>query len=276
MGGFMKSLTFIFVMCVMAVCLQASECCLGGGVRSLNSLQAMQRYDVGLTTSFQDYSSWYNLSVQAYSAVRLTPNLEVFGRVPVVQHKVDYGGRHENQTGLGDVNLGLRMTILRSLFVEDLFPTVNLVFAAKIPTEGKDFQQGNLFQARSGNGLLEPLMGVSFSKEYYDWLGMIDLTYLRLQGSVLEKIIEDNQVNVAATLGYAVNREWHLGLGSNQMWSFGRRVNHELPADGYQKNISFFSYVNYFVTQFTSVGVHLDWSAPNSRTASVSLRYGFY
>jgi hypothetical protein len=272
----MKTLKLIFITFSMALPLQASECCLGGGARSLNSLQAMQRYDFGLTTLFQDYSSWYNLSLQAYSAVRLTPNLEVFGRVPVVQHKVDYGTRRESQTGLGDVSLGLRMTVLRSLFVEDLFPTVNLVLAAKVPTEGKDFQQGNLFQARSGNGLLEPLMGVSFSKEYYDWLGMIDLTYVRLQGSVVDKFIEDNQINATATLGYAVNREWHLGLGGNQMWSFGRRLNHELPADEYLKNVSFFSYVNYFVTQFTSVGVHLDWSAPNSRTASLSLRYGFY
>jgi hypothetical protein len=272
----MKPVKFIFIIFSIATCLQASECCLGGGARSLNSLQAMQRYDLGLTTSFQDYSSWYNLSLQAYSAVRLTPNLEVFGRVPVLQHKVDYLMRRESQTSLGDLSLGLRMTLVRSLFVEELVPTVSLVVAAKIPTEGKDSLQGNLFQARSGNGLLEPLMGVSFSKEYYDWLGMIDLTYMRLQGSVSDQLIHDNQINATVTLGYAVNREWHLGLGGNQMWSVGREIDHKPLADGVQGNASVFSYVNYFVTQFSSVGAHLDWSAPNSRTASLSLRYGFY
>jgi len=272
----MNIFQFFIILFTLAGGLRASECCLGGGTRSLNSLQAMQKYDFGLTTSFQDYSSWYNLSLQAYSAVRLTPHLEVFGRVPVVQHKVDYGARRESETGLGDVSLGLRMTVLRNLFVEELFPTVNVVFAAKLPTEGKDFHQGNLFQTRSGNGLLEPLIGVSFSKEYYDWLGMIDLTYVRLEGTVFEKFIRDNQINATATLGYAINREWHLGVGGNQMWSVGRALNREASLGDVVNTLSLFSYVNYFFTPFASVGTHLDWSSPNSRTASLSLRYGFY
>ncbi|NBX76226.1 MAG: hypothetical protein EBQ92_06695 [Proteobacteria bacterium] len=272
----MKPLKTIGLFVLIATNLMASECCLGGGARSLNSLQAMQRYDFGLTTSFQDYSSWYNLSLQAYSAIRLTPHLEVFGRVPVVQHKVDYGTKRESQTRLGDLSVGLRMTLMRSLFVEDVHPTVSLVMAAKVPTEGRDFQQSNLFQTRSGNGLLEPLVGVSFSKEYYDWQAMVDFSYLRLRGSVLDKLIEDNQINATATVGYALNREWHLGVGGNQMWSTGRRINNESASDAPPRDLSFFSYVNYFFTQFASVGAHLDWSAPNSRSASLSLRYGFY
>ncbi|MFM8269469.1 MAG: hypothetical protein ACKN9V_04700 [Pseudomonadota bacterium] len=279
----MNTLRVVVFFLGSAVSLWGTDCCLSGGARSINSLQAMQRIDLGLATSFQDYSSWYNFSLQASTTARLNPNLEMFGRLPLIQHRVDLKTKRDSQTSLGDVGLGLRMTLLRSLFVEDPHPTVSWVVGAKLPTGTQDLQVGNLFQSRSGNGLFEPLVGLSFSKEYYDWLVAIDFSYTRLQGKISNLLVEDNQVNVTETLSYALNRNWQMGAGSNQLWSFGRKLNRSALADPTGKSLSVFGLLNYYVTPFTSLGAHVDWAfetlsrnQPATRSASLSVRYGFY
>lgn len=275
-----------------------AACCGGGGPKSFLSLQELQNFDVALLSSFQDSYGWYNSSGEAFSrrgpvdyslqissVGRLAPNWEAFGRVPMVYRVTDYGANRQARSSLGDISVGLRWTFLRSLFVEDPFPTISLVMAGKIPSGLTETIEQGVFRPGTGNGLWEPLVGLSFRKDYYGWLGNIDFTFVTPYGNLKGQMVRENQINLTETLSYAFSRQFNLGGGSTQSWTFAKEMNgKDLPEAG-GRSLSLFTTANYFLTQFTSVGTAFEWSVPAdgfgvnqpiNRTLSFNVRHGFY
>lgn len=286
--GFMKRLLAIALLGTTTLSWGAA-CCGVEGLRSYFSLQELQNYDLSLSSSFQEVTGWYNpqgriekktgpsyLIFQTSSLARLNPNLEAFSRFPFVFRTQDAGALTENRLSLGDVQAGFRLTLHRSLFVEDLFPTISLVVGSKFPTGISPNEAVPFLNSQMGNRLWEPLVGLSFRKEYYDWMGSIDASFSRSMGNILGRSWEANQVNLTESFSYAVVRELNVGMGGQQTW---------ILSDKNSKVFSVFASANYFVSQFTTLGLQTDWSLPFdhfatnqpvSRSLGLIVRYGFY
>jgi hypothetical protein len=293
----MKNKLFFIFLSFQAISWGAA-CCGGGGPKSFLSLQELQNFDLAVLSSFQESYGWYNSSGEAFSKKgpvdytiqissvgRLAPNWEAFARVPMVYRVTDYGSTRQARSSLGDVSLGLRWTFLRSLFVEDPFPTVSLVMGGKIPSGLTEINDQGRMKPGTGNGLWEPLIGLSFRKDYYGWLGNIDFTFVTPYGNLKGRSVRENQINLTESLSYAFNRQFNLGGGSTQSWTFDKEINGQDLSDAAGRSLSVFTAANYFLTQFTSVGAAFEWivpadgfgvNQPINRTLSFNVRYGFY
>lgn len=287
----------LFVVCFPQL-IWGAPCCGGDSPKSFFSLQELQTFDFSLVSSFRDFYGWYtpegqavekkgptDLSLQASSVVRLSPNWEGFLRLPLMLRTTEDGTGQESRFNLGDMSLGTRLTILRSLFVEDPFPTISVVVAAKLPSGSIESKESSFIRPGTGNGLWEPMAGLSFRKDYYGLLANIDFTFTQLLGQVSGRSVREKQIFLTESVGYSVFRELNVTLGSNQMWSFDRGTVGESVVNSQGRSIGAFASANYFMTQFASLGAQVDWTLPVdgfgvnqpiARGASLSFRYGFY
>lgn len=251
------------------------SCCGGEGPRSFVALQELQTLDLSVTSWVQEVTGSYDpqgrvinqtgpsdLALLMNSVIRLQPNAEVFGRLPLVSRTYPSALGGETFSGLGDISVGVRLTVIRSLFVEDPFPTISLVAATKAPSGQSREGKG------TGNGLWENTLGVSFRKEFWRWVGNVDATWTLLGG-------ENQELNFTEGLSYEVTRKLYLGVGSNQMLSLGAP----------ERSLSALGFGQLFLTQFTSLVGSFNWALPMdglgrnqpiTRATMLSLRYGFY
>jgi len=251
----------------------ASLCCGTDSPRILASLQELRQLDFSLTTVFKEvyarYDSAGNVSLsqgpsqllfQVTSVARLNPELELFGRLPLVLRSSDSITSRPEPSLLGDVLFGIRRTLYQGLYVEDATPHVSVLASIKIPTGFIDLEN-------ESRGNWEPYLGLGLQKERYQWLGNIDLGVSLRQKEVLFR--------ASQSLGNSFLPSFQIGLGSQQT----------LSLNASQKIISLFSFAHWSVDPFTLVGAQVDWSLPLkglgtnqpiTRSASVSLRYTFF
>ncbi|NBX93157.1 MAG: hypothetical protein EBQ85_08015 [Proteobacteria bacterium] len=290
---------FIFFIAVLLdLSVWGAACCGGGGPKSFLALQELQNFDFSLVSSFQESYGWHNargeafsrkgpidITLQASTVGRLSPNWEAFGRFPIIYRTTDYGAITQSRSSLGDITLGLRWTLLRSLFVEDPFPTVSLVLGSKLPTGLSEIKENGVFKPGTGNGMWEPLVGLSFRKDYFGWLGNIDATWSPQIGGSKGRSERENQLSLTESLSYAFSRRFNWGLGSSQTWGFEKEMEGHIIPGSASRGLAVFTSANYFISQFTSVGAGVECSVPwdgfginqpITRTASLNVRYGFY
>jgi len=267
----------------------AAACCGVEGLRSYFSLQELQNYDLAVSSTFQEVVGWHDdegriqkktgpsfLIFQLSSLVRLDPNLETFGRFPLFFQTEERRPFDSGSIQLGDLQVGARLTLHRSLFVEETIPTISVVMGAKLPTGGYRPTNFPFLNNLVGNGFWEPFLGLSFRKEYYDWLGSLDASFSHLTGNVSGQSWSTNQVNLTESVSYALHRRLNVGLGGQQTWI--------LSAEN-TRALSVFASANYFISRFTTLGLQSDWSLPidgfsvnqpAARSLGLLVRVGFY
>ncbi|NBT58613.1 hypothetical protein EBT16_07500 [bacterium] len=253
----------------------ALPCCGLEAPRILASLQDLRQFDFSLTTSFEEVFAKYDskgrvlssegpsdLVFQLTSLARITPDFEVFGRLPFIFRKTDPASLNGAQSNLGNPQLGLRHILYRNVYLESPLPSISVVTALKIPS--------GLSELTLGDGQAsgwEPYLGLGVQKEFVTWMGNIDFGLARRQREYLFKAAE--------SVSYAVLAPLSLGVGAQQVLSLNRS----------NRSLGVSSFANWPLDQFTIVGAQVDWSLPweelgnqlpLTRTASLSLRYSFY
>jgi hypothetical protein len=301
MRGILPFLVLIFVLTERSF---GAACCAGGSAKTFVSLQRLQNYEVGLSSSFRDVYGIYNpygdlleadkiqtLTVSFGAAARLADWMEGFVVLPFVYQLKKSVKIINSRTNLGDVVGGARFLLLESLFRSDWYPNVALVLGMKFPTGVIETVSDGKVIPGTGTGTWEPFLSLELRKEYAPITLAVAVSYTgRLKrmapgaGAAGEiEVKEGDKVELSETASYAFSRRFNTALGSSQAWEFDRTVSGVTVPYTFSRVASLSVSSTYFFTQFFSLTGGFDVSIPRfgvnqqaPRSVTLTTKYGFY
>ncbi len=282
----MRAASTFFIFAFLPRAALAAACCLGGSVKSFISLQRLQTYEVGVSTTARDVYGRYNLfgeldeaepnqtlTLALGAGARLTQDLQAFLILPWV-YRTEGGGRTDGtRAGVGDAVVGAQYTLIESLFRDDWYPTVTLTGGAKLPTGSTETKLGGKMVPGTGNGVWEPFFGIGLEKPLGFPTISLKATYTGRtgdRGAALGDMIE-----LTGTVTAVLHQRFSLAAGATQAW---------ILKDG-QRVASLFLTPTYYITRFWSVAAAAEVTLPMDgfgigqqamRAFTVTTRYGFY
>lgn len=276
-----------------------AACCLGGTPRTFIALQPMQAYEVGLSTTYRTITGYYN----AYGEVeggsvnqtvtwlwgagaRLTPSLESFAAIPFVYQSNGTGPLGPNRFGVGDVNAGLKYTLLQGALIEDWRPTLSLLFGGKAPSGQSSQIVASRFIPGTGNGLWEVFAGLLARKE----LGFASVSAsftvtARLQSGNTSRVDDGDKIESVQSVSIPFSRQLALSAGSSQTWTLSRRQNGKVLEDAGARKLTVFAGPAYFPRRTWSIQFALEGPPPlpsvgvnevEATSLSMITKVGFY
>jgi len=271
--------------------LWAAACCGGGSAKSFISLQRLQTYEVGLSSTFRDVYGEYDtygelgevsrnqtLSLLFGGGMRVTQDLQVAVTLPLVHQQNLY-----SRQGLGDAVFSAQYTALESLFIDDWYPTLNLFAGVKTPTGSQETLRDGRAYPGTGNGVWEPYFGVQASKTYGSFI-------LLARAGYTARLLHDGNdkgdgIDLAESITLVVLPELSLAFGSTQSWNFDDRIGGGIRADSASRGVTFFFAPTYFLNRYWSVAGGFEaspnWNRfgvnqPAFQSVTLTTRYGFY
>lgn len=259
----------------------------------------MQTFEIGLSTSFRNVYGRYNATgepeesskTNSYTlalgaGARLTDELETFMIVPVVYQTNIFATNSVSRSSLGDVLLGGRFTLLKSLFRDDWYPTVTVSLGTSLPSgQVETFSNGKLSPG-TGSGMWEPFIGLGLKKEYGSVTLSFDSTYTFKVRKKASNFAEDgDKIELSEAAIFPFSSRFSLGVGSRQTWTFDAVQNKVKVKDSSGRAIAALFSANYFLTRVWSVVGAVEFALPFSglgvnqqlsRVVSLTTRYGFF
>lgn len=277
----------------------AAACCGGAGPKSFIVLQDLQTYEIGLSLSYRNILGEYNVYgepqqgdrnktyVLSFGAgARLLSDIEVSAIVPLSIHEYSSGQNAVRNRDVGDILLGGKWIVLRSLFRDDWYPSVSVTSGLKAPTGSVDRFVQAKWMPGTGNGLWEPFVGLGFKKEYGIMTVMLDFTYTaRLGSRSFSGTREGDKFETSENVIVPFGRRFSIGAGSTQSWIAASTRNGLSLDDTSGRVVSLQFNSTYFFTQLFSMGLAIDSgipitglgvNQPLAQTASVVTRYRFF
>lgn len=282
-------------------------CCLGGGPKTFVDLQHLQKYKLGLSTSFRDiygrYDSYgdlvsaeksqtYNMSLAA--TTNMADGLDVFFVLPWVYQKTSIGNESGSAASIGDVVIGSKYTLIDRLFIDDWYPIVTLLGGMKFPTGATDsVTSSGKLSPGTGNGIWEPFFGITLRKELAPIQLGLSATYTRRfksnvpnpSGNGVLAVKEGDRFELTESGTLPVSWRLKFVLGSTQQWDLSREIDRATVPDSRARDVRAFLASTYTFTQYWSVSVTGEGSLPvaklgvnqdASRTLTFATTYGFY
>ncbi|MBI4403780.1 MAG: hypothetical protein HY537_06450 [Deltaproteobacteria bacterium] len=288
--------TLVFLVIVSLLTPQrvlGSACCAGQGPKSFISLQELQSYEIGLSLSMNRVFGRYNLygepeemmhnqmfTLSLGAGARLSPSLEVSAIVPFTYHEMVFGTATANSVNIGDIALGGKFVVLRSLFRDDWYPTIGIVGGIKTPTGTIErFDAGKLVPG-TGNGLWEPYLGIALKKEVGIATLTLDAAYTIRIKRAADISGEADKIELTEGATFPLSRRLSLGAASTQRW-----VRASSTPDSTGHSVSAAAFGTYFFTQVWSVTGTFDsniplhgWGANQQLAQNISFttKYGFF
>lgn len=288
---------FVIVLLLLPQNLIGSACCAGRGPKTFISLAELQTYELGLSVSNYrvfgrhnmygepeetDHNQLYTLSLGA--GVRLLPSIEISAVIPFSYHEMGFGSARVHNTQVGDIVIGGRTTIVRSLFRDDWYPTIAVHAGLKVPTGSIEKFEASKFSPGTGNGLWEPFVGIGMKKEYGMVTLSFDATYTQRVGRIAT-FKEGNKFELSEMAAFPFSRRFSVGLGSTQSWVMRGSLGGGPVADTEGRAVSAIASSTYFLTEFWSIaaafesGIALHGLGVNQQLAqsiSLTTKYGFF
>lgn len=302
----MKLSLFLPLVFLVPRLLLASACCAGGGPKSFLELAELQTYKVGVSTSLLDVygrfdpygdlvtadkNQSYNVSLGL--ATRLTQDLEGSLTFPIIYQIKEVGTQQNSNSNIGDILVGLRYPLIRSLFRDEWYPSVAVLGGVKFPTGSIDtLSSSGQFSAGTGNGNWEPYLGFGISKEYGFTTIAINATFTKRFTRTVDSAAgspsimkEGDRIDISEAATIPFSRRFSLTLGGAQAWEMSRSVNDRTIDDSTTRVVNGFIASTYFLSPYWSLTAGLDASLPiaklavnqqATRTFALTTTYGFY
>lgn len=285
----------------------AGSCCLGTGPKSFVQLRHLQNYELGIATSLRDtygrYDSYgslvnaetnqsYQLSLGA--SVRATPRMEAYAILPFVSQRKGYVGAVSQSTNLGDILIGTRVDVFDTLFEDEWLPNIKLIASVKIPSGSVDLiETTGRIRPGTGNGIWEPSLGVSLTKDYSSAIMGFSGAYTRRFAKTVRDPIrqtsisvkEGDRIELTESITVPITTRFSAGGGLSQAWDMDQQVEGNAIADSSGRVMSAFINANYFVTRFVNIGAGFEAALPVEkfganqeafRSFTASMTYAIY
>lgn len=285
----------------------APPCCLGGGPKSFIQLRDLQNYQLGVSSSLRDtygrYDAYGDLVraekdqtfTMAFGAgAKFIENLDSFVILPIVYRIKQSALIDVDRGNLGDVLVGSRLTVLRSLFHDEWYPTINISAGLKVPTGTVDgLSQDGHIAPGTGNGIWERFVGLGLQKDYGFLILNGSMTYTGRFGRTItgpgqeDPIVvkEGDRIELSESGLFPLTRRLSITVGSAQEWDLPRKLAGQMVSDSEARVTSLFFSSNYFLTQYWSLSAGAEFSVPiarlgmnleATRTMSLTSTYTFY
>lgn len=275
-----------------------AACCLGGGPKSFISLKRLQKYELGVSTSFQDVYGRYNVygeleetdRNQTYSlsfgaGVRLLSDLQSYLIIPLVLQSNGNADYQNSRLSVGDVLTGVNWIVLESLFSDDWYPTISLSAGLKFPTGSKESLSAGQYLPGTGNGLWEPFVGLNLAKTLSFATVTFDASYTIPASGTPGEVEEGDKIILSESAYIPLSQRLGVGGGSSQTWALPKSQNGAILEDSASRRANIFLNSTYFLTRVMSLSAAVDFSIPierfgvndqASRSFTVTMKYGFY
>lgn len=292
----MRVVSLAFLALTLGEVARAAACCAGGNPKSFITLQRLQTFEVGLSSTFRDVYGEYDLygdledsgrnqtlSLLFGAGARLTTDLQASLTLPLVHQENKFGRDANTRSGLGDIILGAQYTLLESLFQDEWYPTVTLAAGIKTPTGKIETNLGGVRTPGTGNGTWEPFLGVGLQKTYGPAILAFRASYsARLAKDALDK---GDAVELIESVSYLFSQPFSIAAGLTQTWTLDDRISGQTKADSATRVASAFIAPTYFLTRYWSIGGGVDFALPldragvnqqAGRSVTLTTKYGFY
>jgi hypothetical protein len=287
----------------------SAACCVGNGPRSFVQLKHLQKFDLGVASSFKDtygehntYGEFENspknqaLSLSLGMSGRIREDLELYFILPWVYQVKEFAHRNQGGGSLGDSVLGFRYVLWENLFEEDPYPKVTLIPNVKMPTGSMDSidDDGN-FSPGTGNGSWEPGLAVQVQKDFGFAIFSLTPSYTkRLARNIVQpgtgsartvNMKEGDRIEIGGSATVPVSQRLSLIGGGNSAWELAREVESRTISDSEARTASVFGSVQYHFTRFWLAGVtyestlpfeRLGRNLPTTRIVTLTTTYAIY
>lgn len=299
MSSFLRANGLLWLLLLTNSKIFGAACCAGGGGRSFLSLEDLQSYEIGISTSQRHVTGAHQragksidspgdetFTLSAGASARIFFDIEAFAVVPTVLRKMDFAGTSASKTNLGDISVGGRIPLLRPL-PSDAPPALTLLLGMKFPTGNVLEIQNGEATPGTGNGIWEPSLGLEIKKSLSLWTLATTASYtLRLPKDQYGHRSKDgNRLELAATLSYPVSSRFSLMAGIGAYWDGENQLDGAVQSGTNAKSsYSIFS-ATYYLNRFWGLTAQLEHSLPwdgfgrnqaIARTLTLSTTYGFF
>lgn len=291
----MKLIVALFLLLIPEA-LFALACCAGGNAKSFVSVKSLQKYELGVATSFRDVYGIYNrygeieefaknqtMSLALGVATRLSHSFQVSLVVPLVHRYFEAGASGRSTANLGDVLAGLQYTVVEPVFHEDWYPTISTFGFIKFPSGSMDRRENGVEVPGTGNGLWEPSIGVQLEKPISFFTVTLRASYnWRLARGQMK---EGDSLEFMESLSVPIGRRLLIAGGATQSLFADRSRSGEALPNSSGRLVSLFFTPSYFISQEWSVSAGAEFAIPlhgwgknqpAAQSVSVAARYALF
>jgi hypothetical protein len=248
-------------------------CCAGGNAKSFVSVKSLQKYELGIATSFRDVYGVYNrdgdiedfaknqsVTLSLGLAARLARSLQGTFVIPFVYRYFESGSSNRSGATVGDALIGIQYTLVEPVFHDDWYPTVSAFGYLKFPSGSIAGKIKGVEIPGTGNGIWEPSVGVQLEKPIGTLTATLRASYTgRIARSETK---EGDSFELMESLSLPIGKHFVVATGSSQTFYNERSIN-TVPIHGSGgKSISIFLTPTVFLTQLLSVSGGIEFSVP--------------
>lgn len=248
-------------------------CCAGGNAKSFVSVKDLQKYELGLSTSFRDVYGFYNrdgdledfsknqsATVSLGLATRIAGDLQGSLVVPFVYRYFEGGASSRSGASIGDVLMGLQYTLVDPVFHDDWYPTVSVFGFIKFPSGTNAGKVNGVEIPGTGNGIWEPSLGFQLEKPFGNLSTTFRLSYTgRIARSDAK---EGDSFEMMESLSLPFGKTFSFSVGSIQTFYGERSFRGAASPGSAGRNISVFFTPTVFISQLLSLSAGAEFSVP--------------